>query len=116
MSDKKEMIGAIEGTVERASSGAHQVIDKVSGAARPAVEHIAAGAHQAVDSLAGAATQAAKTVEGKTRQLKEAPSRLATNCCAQIRDKPITALGIAVATGVVLGWLLKRRCKAEDGS
>lgn len=116
MSDKNEMIGAIEGTVERASSGAHQAIDKVSGAALPAVEHLAAGAHQTVDSLAGAATQAAKTVDGKTRQLKEVPSRLATSCCAQIRDKPVTALGIAVATGLVLGWLLKRRCTAGSNS
>ena len=41
--------------------------------------------------------------------MKEAPSRLATRCSSQIRDKPFISLGVAVVTGAAPGWFLKRR-------
>jgi ElaB/YqjD/DUF883 family membrane-anchored ribosome-binding protein len=109
MTETNEVSGAAARTVDQAASGAHRVIEKVSDAARPAIDRVAAGAHQAVDKLAGAATQAAETLDVKGGQVMDAQSRFAERCRAQVRDKPITSLGIAVAGGFLLSWLLTRR-------
>jgi len=104
-----EILGTLERTVDQASSSVHATIDKASGVARPAVDQLTAGAHKAVKTLAGAATRAAETLDVRGRQLMDAQSRLAGNCSARIREKPIMSLGIAIAAGVLLGWILKKR-------
>jgi len=109
MTEASEMSGAAARTVDQATSGAHRVIEKASEAARPAIDRVAAGAHQAVDKLAGAATQAAETLDVKGGQLMDAQWRFTESCRAQVGNKPITSLGIAVAGGFLLSWLLTRR-------
>lgn len=104
-----EMGGTVGRSVDQATSSVHKAIDKASDAARPAVDRVAAGAHQAVDKLAGAATQAAETLQVKRAQLTDAQSRFAESVRAQVREKPIASLGIAVAGGFLLSWLLIRR-------
>lgn len=96
-------------TVAHASTGAHDAIDKVSGAARPMVDRIASGAHQAVDKIAGAAGQAAETLGVRGEQLKNAQVRAVEQCRGYVRDKPVTALGIAIAAGFLLSRLLRSR-------
>ena len=109
ISDTGDTSGTVARSVDNATSGVHKAIDKASDAARPAIDNIAAGAHQAVDRLAGAATQAADTLDVRGGQLKDAQSRFAENCRLQVREKPITSIGIAVAAGFLLNWLLRRR-------
>jgi ElaB/YqjD/DUF883 family membrane-anchored ribosome-binding protein len=99
---------ALARTVDQASTGVHDVIDKVSDAARPAVDRIALGAHKAVDKIAGAATQAAETVGVKREQLKNAQVRAMEQCRGYVRDHPVTSLGIAVAAGFFLSRLWSR--------
>ena len=95
--------------VDQAGSGAHDVIDKVSDAARPVVDRIASRAHRAVDRIAGAAGQAAETLGVKGEQLKNTQVRAMEQCRGYIRDKPVTALGIAVAAGFLLSRLWRSR-------
>jgi ElaB/YqjD/DUF883 family membrane-anchored ribosome-binding protein len=96
-------------TVDQASTGAHDVINKVSDAARPAVDRIASGAHQAVDKVASAAGQAAETLGVKGEQLKNAQVQAMEQARSYVRDHPVTSLGIAVAAGFLLSRLLRSR-------
>lgn len=101
--------GAVASTVDHATNTAHRAIDKASGTLHPGVDHLAAGAHQAVNTLAGATTRTAETLELRGKQLLDAQSRLTARCCAQVRERPLTSIGIAVAGGMLLGWLLRQR-------
>lgn len=96
-------------TVENTSSSIHNAIDQTSDAIHPAVDQMVSGVHKAVDKLAGVATQAADTLELKSGKLKEAQSRFNESCRSQIRDKPLATLGIAVAAGFLVSWLLRQR-------
>ncbi len=106
-------VGTIARSVGEAASGMHSAIDRASGAAQPAVEQLASGAHHAVDRLAGAATQAASTISTRGGQWKEAQTRFTETCATQIREKPLTSLGIAVAAGFLISWLMSQRKAAE---
>lgn len=108
-SDIHEISDVVTSRVDQASSSVHRAIDNASNAARPAVDNLSASAHHAVDRIAGAANQAVETLDAKSGQLRSAQSRITENCCAHVRDKPLTSLGLAVATGFLLSWLLKLR-------
>jgi ElaB/YqjD/DUF883 family membrane-anchored ribosome-binding protein len=95
--------------IEQAGTGAHKAIDKVSDAARPAVDRMASGAHQAVDKVAAVAHQAADTLETKGGEIKEAQTRLVSECSGYVRANPIASIGIAVAAGFLLSRLLASR-------
>ena len=108
-SGTNDAAGTIGRTVDHAAGSAHKAIDQAAGAARPAFDNFAAGAHQSVDRIAGTATQAAQAFSTTGGQLLDAQSRFTENCRLQIREKPMTSLGIAVAAGFLLSWLLGRR-------
>ncbi len=101
--------GSVTRGIEQAGSGAHKAIDKVSDAARPAVDRMASGAHQAVDKVAAVAQQAADTLGTKGNEIKEAQTRLMSECSGYVRENPIASLGIAVAAGFLLSRLLASR-------
>jgi ElaB/YqjD/DUF883 family membrane-anchored ribosome-binding protein len=100
---------SVASTVAQASSGAHHAIDKAAEAARPAVEQIASGAHHAVDRLAGAANSAADSIGHRSDQVRDLQQQLSDSCRSYVRDKPIASLGIAVAVGFALSWVLRHR-------
>ena len=101
--------GSLAQGIERAGSGAHQAIDKVSDAARPAVDRIASSAHQAVDKTKDAVTQAAESLGVKAEHLKEAQTHLADACGSYMRTNPVTSLGLAVGVGFLLSRLLSSK-------
>ena len=96
-------------TVDNASAGAHEVIDKISEATRPAVDRVASGAHQAVDKIASAATQTADTLRARSRRLWSAKTQTMEQCRGYVRENPMTSLGVAVAAGFLLSRLWKSR-------
>lgn len=108
MMDPQELGSTLARSVDHAGSNAHHAIDRVSDAARPAVEQLATSAHHTVDSLTGAASRAAGKIDETSRQLRDARRHYAERCGTYVRDKPLTALGIAVAAGLTISWLLKR--------
>ena len=95
--------------IEQAAAGGHQAINKVADAVHPAVDRAVSGAHQAVDKIADVASQTAGTLSAKADQLQEFQSQLMQDCSAYVRAKPLTSLGIAIATGFVLSRLLSAR-------
>lgn len=101
--------GAAAGTLDQATTSAHRAIDKASDALHPGVDQITSGAHHAVNSLSGAASRAADTIAVKSHQLREAQTRLTASCCAHVRERPLSSIGIAVAGGFLLSWLMRQR-------
>ncbi len=97
------------GTVERASSGAHQAIDKASGALRPGVEHLAEDAHQAVDRFADKAARLKERLLTSGGQLQDAQARFSAERRSQIRESPMASVALAFGIGMALGWLLRSR-------
>ncbi len=95
--------------VGQAAAGAHETIDTLSDAARPAVDRLASGAHVTVDRVASAATQAAETLGAKGATIKTAQDQLVESAREYVRQNPVAALGIAVATGFVLSRLLSSK-------
>jgi ElaB/YqjD/DUF883 family membrane-anchored ribosome-binding protein len=65
--------------------------------------------YQAFDKIASRAAQAAETLGEKGGQLKDDGQCLMGDCCAYVRDKPITSLSIAVAAGFLLDRVLSGR-------
>lgn len=108
-SDLTNATGAVTRTVDNAASGAHRAIDKASDAARPAVDSLAAGAHNAVNSLGNAANSAAHAIDQKGTQLHDAQLRLTESTRHMVRDNPLATIGVAVAAGFLLSWMLKAR-------
>ena len=109
MSGTNETIRTVGRTVDHTAGSVHEAIDRAADAVRPAIDNVAAGAHLSVDRIASAATGAAEAVTATGGQLLDAQSRFTESCRIQIREKPITSFGIAVASGFLLSWLLRRR-------
>jgi len=101
--------GNWDNTVEQAKSGAHSTIDKVTESARPAVDKMASTAHESVDRLSDSAAQTATMLSDKMSQLMDMQEELLEDARVRVRDRPVTALAIAVAAGFVLASLLRAR-------
>lgn len=98
----------MEATRKNNHSGKVSHLDEALNLA-PVVERVAAGAHEAVDRAAGAATAAAKLVGKKGEVLKAAQERYLEGCREQVRENPLAAMGVALAAGIALSFLLSRR-------
>ena len=99
----------VASAVERARTGAHSVIDKVTGAAHPAMDRIASGAHRTVERATGAATHTATVFNEKREQLRYARLRAMGQTRDYVRANPVLSLGIAVAAGYLLATVLRTR-------
>lgn len=101
--------GSWDRTVEQAKAGAHNTIDKVAESMRPAVDKLSSSAHQAVDRLSGAASEASVKFSEKFTQAKTAEEQLLSDTREYVREKPGTAIAIAVAAGFLLRSLFRSR-------
>lgn len=73
------------------------------------LDQATASAHSALGQVSQAATQAAKTLDAKGDQLMHAQARLTNSCRSYVQTQPLTALGIAVASGFLLSWAISKR-------
>ena len=108
-STKTDIANTLTHAVDNASNGIHKAIYKATDAARPAFDQLSVSAHHAVDKLAAAATQVSSSLDSTSHQVRDAHARLSAKCRTQVQAQPAAALGIAIATGFVLGWLLRKR-------
>lgn len=97
----------LERKVDQVSHTAHQAIDSAADAAHPAVQRLNQTAHQTVDKLIRAANSTATTVAAKSEQLMDAQERFTEECRVYVRQKPVTALAVAVGAGFLLSRLLR---------
>ncbi|MES2663576.1 MAG: DUF883 C-terminal domain-containing protein [Pseudomonadota bacterium] len=90
------------------ASQAHQTIDKTTEAASPFVQQLSSTAHSTVDKVAGMVSTASEKVGERTDQLKGYETQLMQKSNQYIRENPLAAVGIALATGFILSRLLSR--------
>ena len=100
--DKKDEV--VKPAADSAGTALHGTIDKVVGT----VERVSGAAHETVDKLADQATQVADRFSNQTRWLSEAPNQALVSSKDWIREKPLEAVGIALAVGYLYGRLKSR--------
>jgi len=100
--------GAVQRGVESAGDALHNGIDKVVDPARHAIDSMSSTAHETVDKLATSAGHTVSRFADQTRRLTEAPSKAVDYSKSMIHDRPLEAVGIALAVGFVLGRLTSR--------
>lgn len=106
--DHAAIASSVKKNVNAAGAALHKGIDKVTDPARSTVERISSVAHEAVDKLAESATGAAERFSGQTRFVSEAPNRALNFSRSWVQDKPLEAIGAALALGFILGRLTGR--------
>ena len=99
---------AVQRSVDLAGAALHQGIDKLAEPARSTVDSLSASAHHTVDSLAGSAGHVADRFAAETRKISEAPGKALSYSKTCIKDRPLEAVGIALALGFVFGRLTAR--------
>ena len=98
----------VQRSVESTGSALHQGIDKVADPVRSTVDSISASAHQTVDSLASGASHVADRFADETRKISEAPGKAMSYSKNFIQDRPLEAVGVALALGFIFGRLTAR--------
>jgi ElaB/YqjD/DUF883 family membrane-anchored ribosome-binding protein len=98
-------------TVERKASLAHETVDaaaaKAGEKAAPAIDRVARAAHDTVDKVAQAAGPAADWLNQNAEQLKRQQQELVDGCRSYIRERPLIAIGVALAAGYLAGRLTR---------
>src|SRR5262245_17957603 len=81
--------------VERAANSAHDAVDRVAASVNPAVERARSVAQDSADSL-----------QAKIDDLGAMREEWTESCRSYVRERPLTALGVAVLAGFLLSrWI-----------
>jgi ElaB/YqjD/DUF883 family membrane-anchored ribosome-binding protein len=98
-------------SVERKANQAHIAVDsaaaKATERAAPAIDRAAQAAHQTVDKVAQAAAPAADWINQNAEQLKQQQEALLEGCRGYVRERPLVAVGVALAAGYLVGRLAR---------
>ncbi len=100
--------GSMKEHNEQAAS-MHSSIEKLADAARPAADRLASAAQQAIDKVAAVAAQAGDKVSATGEQIQDLQARAVEGVRTQIRNKPMMAIGIALAAGFILSRALRQQ-------
>ncbi|OGB07677.1 MAG: hypothetical protein A3E79_06110 [Burkholderiales bacterium RIFCSPHIGHO2_12_FULL_61_11] len=100
---------AVQRGVESAGAALHHTIDKVADPARNTVDRVSTAAHATVDKLADSAAHVAERFSDQTRRVTEAPARALECSKSWVQERPLEAVGAALAIGFILGRLTARR-------
>jgi ElaB/YqjD/DUF883 family membrane-anchored ribosome-binding protein len=95
-------------STDAAGAAMHSTIDKMAEPARSTVDRMSSAAHDTVDKLASNAANVADRFSEQTRRVTDAPAQALDYSKSWIQDKPLEAVGMALAIGFVLGRLTAR--------
>lgn len=97
--------------VEEKADRAHRAVDETAARAidraAPAIDRMAQAAHRTVDKVAEAAGPAAEWIAHNTSELRTRQAELVDVCRVRVRERPMTAIGIAIVAGYLLARLLR---------
>lgn len=99
---------ALAGTVESAGASLHASIDNAARPLHSTVDRVSTAAHETVDKLANSASQVADRFSDQTRRVTEAPARAVDFSKSWVQERPLEAVGAALAVGFILGRLTSR--------
>ncbi|MCX8521020.1 MAG: DUF883 C-terminal domain-containing protein [Rhodoferax sp.] len=94
-----------------AEDSVNKAIDRSSEILRPVLDLLVSGMHDAADKLSDVASQAMDKAASTGNYLMDSEARLVANCRSYVRAKPMRSIGIAIATGYALNWLMRQRKK-----
>jgi len=98
-------------TVERTAIQAHDAVDaaaiRAAEKAAPAIDRVARAAHDTVDKVARAAGPAADWLNQSAEQLKQQQQQIVDGCRGYVRQRPLVAVGVALAVGYLAGRLIR---------
>ena len=98
----------LAGTVESAGASLHASIDNAARPLHSTVDRVSTAAHETVDKLANSASQVADRFSDQTRRVTEAPARAVDFSKSWVQERPLEAVGAALAVGFILGRLTSR--------
>lgn len=99
---------AVKRGVDSAGAALHGSIDRMAEPARSTVDRLSSAAHQTVDKLASNAAHVADRFSDQTRRLTEGPVHAVDYSKSWIQERPLEAVGAALALGFILGRLTSR--------
>ncbi len=99
---------AIQRGVDATGAALHSGIENVAEPARHALERVSGAAHETVDKLANSASHTVERFSSQTRLVTEAPGLALDYSKSWIQQRPLEAVGAALALGFVLGRLTAR--------
>ncbi|MFZ6734136.1 hypothetical protein ACO0LG_19560 [Undibacterium sp. Ji42W] len=88
-----------------------QIQEKTAEVVKPVVEKLAVLKDQASTKLSSGASQAVSKLSDHSEKLYTSQAKLLDTCRIQVRKKPMTVLGLTVATVVALGYLFRRQTR-----
>ncbi len=109
------LAGAARDTTDRAAANAHASTDRLAATAHQATDRLASTMHQAADRVATGGKAAVERLQTTARTATERWGQVSGDVMARrdealdsardaVRERPITALGIAFA----VGWLVAK--------
>lgn len=106
--------GNSDGTLNKASGGAHAAVDSIANAAdeaarkaKPAIDKVASMAHQAVDKAVDAAAPTADWIAEQGESLKATQKKLLADTCSYVSAHPLQSVAIAIAAGFLIGRVMR---------
>ncbi|MBC7445182.1 MAG: hypothetical protein H7273_06890 [Polaromonas sp.] len=96
---------AVKRGVESAGAALHSSIDKIVDPAFNTVERVTTAAHDTVNRLASGATHVADRMAEQANRVSDASGRAVESSKSWIQDKPLEAVGMALALGFIIGRL-----------
>lgn len=94
--------------VDSAGAALHSGIDKVADPVRQTVDSLSSAAHSTIDKFASSASQTADRFSDQTRRVSEAPARALACSKSWVQERPLEAVGAALAVGFIVGRLTGR--------
>lgn len=96
---------AVKRGVESAGAALHSSIDKIVDPALNTVDRVTTVAHDTVNRLASGATHVADRMAEQAGRVSDASGRAVESSKSWIQDKPLEAVGMALALGFIIGRL-----------
>lgn len=97
----------LQAGVDTATAALHSTIDKVTDPTLSSVSRLASAAHQTVDKLASSAGHVAEKFADEARRVKQAPAQAVDYSKSWVQERPLEAVGAALAIGFLLGRLTR---------
>ena len=104
-----------DGTLHKAATGAHYVVERVAGAADeaarraiPAIDRAAGYAHQTVDKIVTGVTPAAEWLDEQATALNATQKKLVSSTREYVAANPLVSLGMALAAGFLISRIIRK--------
>ena len=104
-----------DGALHKAATGAHNVVEKVAGAADdaarraiPAIDRAAEYAHRTVDRTVTGVSPAAEWLDEQAMAFNATQKKLVSSSRDYVAANPLASLGMALAAGFLISHIIRK--------